>query len=245
MSLGEPLLEATDVRVAYQGHVAVEGVSVTLARGETIVLAGPNGSGKTSLLKGLMGLVPLQSGQVKWFGQPLERFREQRRLGYVPQQAPIQRAPMTALEVVELGARADPGKWFERRHVRSKALSALERAGAARLATRPFGKLSGGQRQLVLLAKALVGEPDVLLLDEPTTGLDALVKRHLLEWISEYGIRNHAALFMVTHDPALLDLPQARVLALKPRIGNLTSGPEPGERLAAGAPAVKAAVQDV
>lgn len=169
------IVELEHVTVCYQDLVALEDVSLQVAPGEFVALIGPNGSGKTTLVKTILGLVTPSAGTVRLFGKtPQQLNHGWQRVGYVPQIAHIDsRFPIRVFDVVLMGRygkvglirRPGPGD-------REATWRALERVGIADLARRPIGRLSGGQRQRALVARALATEPELLLLDEPTTGVD-------------------------------------------------------------------------
>ncbi|MCU1691630.1 MAG: zinc transport system ATP-binding protein [Frankiales bacterium] len=157
------------------GREVLHDVSVRVDEGEFVAVLGANGSGKTTLVRTLVGLVPLRRGTLTVFGTPLARFREWPRLGYVPQRLQAGGGvPCTVREVVASGrtgrvrrlGRLGRDDWAAVDH-------ALEDVGMADRAHRPVTDLSGGQQQRVLIARALAGEPEVLVLDEPTAGVDA------------------------------------------------------------------------
>ncbi len=183
----KPTLEAVDLRL---GHDAFLGI------------VGPNGAGKSTLLQLMLGLVSPQQGEIEVFGRPPEKVRD--RIGYVPQHARIDGSvPANALDVVLMG-RLNRSSWgpFFSQDDRAAAHSALERTGTAELATSPIRSLSGGQRQRVLIARALVGKPELLLLDEPTTGIDVHREKELLELLLELNTR--LPIVMVSHDLTLV-----------------------------------------
>ncbi|KWX01919.1 ABC transporter related protein [Carbonactinospora thermoautotrophica] len=160
--------------VAFGGRPILHGVDLDVRRGEVMALLGANGSGKSTLVRALVGLVPLSAGQVELFGTPLPRFRDWHRVGYVPQRASAAAGvPATVREVVASG-RLSRLPWWRpaSRHDREAVERALETVGLAHRARDSVAKLSGGQQQRVLIARALAGEPEVLLLDEPTAGVD-------------------------------------------------------------------------
>lgn len=165
----ESLLELRDVSFGYEGRAILEHVSLTVERGEFIALLGPNGAGKTTLLRGVLGLVPVLAGEVRW-GSGHRR----RPPGYVPQREALDPVfPLTVAEVVLMGvyARLSPFRPVGRRE-RSFALACLRQVELEDLKDRPFWALSGGQKQRVLIARALAVEPEIMLLDEPTAGVD-------------------------------------------------------------------------
>src|SRR5262249_18296008 len=165
----DALLGLQDVSLGYDGRAVVEHMSFTIERGEFLALLGPNGAGKTTLLRGMLGLIPVLTGQITYGFD-----RSTSPPGYVPQRDTLDPIfPLTAREVVLMGtyARLAPLRPVGRRQ-RQLATACLEQVGLADLADRPFWALSGGQKQRVLIARGLAVEPHLLLLDEPTAGVD-------------------------------------------------------------------------
>lgn len=190
-----PALRIIGAAVSYGSLVAVEGVSFDVHRGDFFCLVGSNGSGKSSLIKAILGIVPLASGRVI-FGAA------RKRVAYMPQISSISGdMPATAREVVMTGrqsaSRALP---FYTRQDRIAAENAFERLGIADIANRRIGELSGGQRQRVLLARALAGEPELLVLDEPYAGLDEDAERGLHRIIGGLNGSGDLTVLMVSHD---------------------------------------------
>ncbi|HEU4425572.1 MAG TPA: metal ABC transporter ATP-binding protein [Pilimelia sp.] len=161
--------------VAYADRPVLRSVSVRVDRGEVVAVLGANGSGKSTLVRAALGLVPLVSGSVELFGTPLRRFRQWRRLGYVPQRVGAgSGVPATVSEVVASGRLARRGVLRPAgRGDRAAVAAALAAVGLTDRANDPVGTLSGGQQQRALIARALAGEPELLVLDEPTAGVDA------------------------------------------------------------------------
>jgi zinc transport system ATP-binding protein len=171
----ESIIEVTDLLVGYAGQPVLRGVSIDVERGEVVAVLGANGSGKSTLIKAALGLAPVISGRIALFGTALPRFRQWRRIGYVPQRlGAASGVPATVREVVAAGRLARRG--FLRlasaadREAVDRALAAV---GLAERAREPVNTLSGGQQQRTLIARALAGEPELLVLDEPTAGVDA------------------------------------------------------------------------
>jgi manganese/zinc/iron transport system ATP- binding protein len=150
-------------------------------------IVGPNGAGKSTLIKAALGLVPALSGQVRFFGRPLEEVRD--RVGYLPQRASVDwDFPATALDVVAM-ARYPRMRWWgpvPRRH-RDAARDALAQVGMAELADRQIGRLSGGQQQRVFLARALAQDADLVLMDEPFAAVDAATEQAIVAVLRELG----------------------------------------------------------
>lgn len=187
----EALIEAAGVAVGYGAEPAVTGVSFQLAAGERLALLGPNGGGKTTILRAILGeLRPLAGALRVGASCGSVPQTERSRLDY----------PVSALEVATMGALSRL-PWWRRpsREDREAARAALGRVGMEALAEQTFGKLSGGQRQRVLIARALVQDARVLLMDEPFTGLDRPASERLEELISALAGEGHAVV-MATHD---------------------------------------------
>lgn len=200
---GEALLQCRGVSFAYGDEPVLDDVSLTVHRGQFVGIVGPNGSGKTTLLHVLLGQLRPQQGEVLMFGEPVARFRQWWRIGYVPQRAQAigSAFPGTALEVVLTGrtARRGLGRRLQDEDV-AKARHALGLVGMSRAALRPVAELSGGQRQRVFIARALASDPELLVLDEPTVGVDAAASGQFYGLLQDLRQRLGLTIVMVTHD---------------------------------------------
>ncbi len=194
-----PLIaEVEGVSYSYNGTPALAGVNLRIRRGDFLAILGPNGGGKSTLLKLLLGLLEPQQGRVRLFGGAPGQMLE--RVGYLPQFSDMGRDfPITVLEVALMGllGRRTLG-WRHTRADLARARRALERVGTLDLAQRRVSSLSGGQRQRVLIARALITEPDLLLLDEPTASVDAEGKSQLYDVLKE--LNRDITVVMVSHD---------------------------------------------
>ncbi len=192
--------ELQGVGVILGRQEVLKGLDLTLSAGEFVALLGSNGSGKTTLVRALLGLLPVASGEVRLFGTPLERFRDWRRIGYVPQRfGATSGVPATVEEVVLTGriAVARRMRGFSAGD-RQAALQALELMGLARVSRRRVSQLSGGQQQRVLIARALVNEPDFLLLDEPVSSVDPENQKMFAQALERLSELN-ATVLLVAH----------------------------------------------
>jgi zinc transport system ATP-binding protein len=168
--------ELRDVAFGYRpGQQVLENVDLAINEGEFVAIAGPNGGGKTTLVRLVLGLERPTSGRVFLYGEPAHRFSRRRTLGYLPQRAELgSGAPATVREVVSAGRLAAGGLIGPmRRRDRELVIEAIERVALGSHADAPVRTLSGGMQQRAFIAKALAGEPSLLVLDEPTTGVDA------------------------------------------------------------------------
>jgi zinc transport system ATP-binding protein len=188
---------------AYDGVPVLDDLSMEVRPGEFVAVVGPNGAGKSTLLKIMLGLLKPQEGRVLLFGESLGRFREWWRIGYVPQkpEASNPHFPATIEEVVMLGraARIGPLRWA-RRADREAVTRALELVGMEGLRHKMIGQLSGGQQQRVYIARALAAEPDLLILDEPTAGVDAESQARFYSLLHSLNRDLGVALIFVSHD---------------------------------------------
>ena len=188
-----PLLQLEEADFGYEGRAIVHRASLAIHADEFVVLVGSNGSGKSTLMRGILGLLPPLAGHV-------ER-RAGLRIGYVPQRETLDPLyPLSAADVVMLGAARDLRPWqLIRKLDRDRAHAALAACGATGFAAQRYAALSGGQRQRVLLARALATDPELLLLDEPTAGVDPEAERSLLDLLGQLAHTRHLAVWMVTH----------------------------------------------
>jgi iron complex transport system ATP-binding protein len=196
-------IEGRDLSIGYPGRLVGKNLHIRLAEGEVLALLGPNGGGKTTLLKTLLGLLPPRAGEVWLANRPLAELssRERARLiGYVPQ---VHTGTFAfTVETVVLMGRTAHGSLFSRpsRHDRDMTMRALDRFGIGALAQRPYTELSGGERQLVLLARALAQEPRFVILDEPTASLDFGNQGNVMREIRVLA-RSGLGVLFTTHDP--------------------------------------------
>jgi len=195
------VVELDDVSFSYAGRTAVESVSFSVSSGAFFGLVGPNGSGKTTLLKLILGILRPDGGQISIFGEPVDSFRSGERLAYVPQQSTHrdQTMPLTVREVVAMGRY--PHRPVGR--LRTEDTAAIERAlqtvDIETLANRRFSQLSGGQTQRVLLARAVAADAALLVLDEPTVGVDSEAHSSFFELLDRLNSQGLTTI-LVDHD---------------------------------------------
>ncbi|WP_170007688.1 metal ABC transporter ATP-binding protein [Bacillus fonticola] len=213
----EPLIQVENLSYKYEQKFVLENVSFRIEKGSFVGIVGPNGSGKTTLLKLLLGLLPVQNGTIHLFGEQIQDFHNWVEIGFVSQKANAFNSgfPATVLEVVLSGLVKKRG-WFRfyTNRDREKAMETLQVVEMAEYAKQPIGELSGGQQQRVFIARALIQDPEVLILDEPTVGIDARrvdAFYSLLESLhKDYG----KTLLMVTHDIGTVSRKVGEVLCL-------------------------------
>jgi zinc transport system ATP-binding protein len=225
----EPVLSVRGAVVAYAGRPVLRGVDLTVTAGEVVAILGENGSGKSTLVRASLGLAPLVAGSVRLFGRPLADFRDRHRIGYVPQRlGAASGVPATVREVVRSGVLARRG--FARLPRRGEAQAVAGALAAVGLADRDrdqVATLSGGQQQRVLIARALAGQPDLLVLDEPTAGVDAASQDAFagtIELLLEHG----TTIILVAHELGPLEpLIQRAVVLSNGRVLHDGPCPEP------------------
>ncbi|WP_165978316.1 metal ABC transporter ATP-binding protein [Actinomadura darangshiensis] len=200
-----PPLAMTGGLVRRDGREVLAGVDLRVAAGDVLAVLGPNGAGKSTLVKALLGLVPLAAGRAEIYGEPPARFRDWKRIGYVPQRLPMGGGvPATVREVVASGRVARRSRWrpapfADRAADRAAVDRALKAVGLTASARDSAHLLSGGQQQRVLIARALAGEPDVFVLDEPTAGVDAGSQAALASTLHELA-RDGRTVVLVAHE---------------------------------------------
>lgn len=217
MEYGDIVLKVTELTVGYTRRTVLEHVTVECRKGEFWFFIGPNGSGKTTLIRAILGILRHQTGQL-WLHPDLAR-REG--IGFVPQRCDLNPAlPTTVREFVTLGL---VGIRLTTNEEAERLEWALATVGLAGMAGRDYWSLSGGQRQRALLARALVRRPDLLILDEPTNGLDFTTEDAFLRLLADLNREEHLTLFFVTHNIAIAAR-YATHLALF-RSGRVEAGP--------------------
>jgi zinc transport system ATP-binding protein len=202
------------VSFSYGAFKVLENASFHIHQGEFIALVGPNGSGKTTALKLLLGLEQPQSGVITLFGGG-SALEERNRVGYVPQQSAYDPAfPISALEAVQMGRLMPLSRKFSAQD-RAAVEEAMEQAEITDLAKRPYRALSGGQRRRTLVARALAARPELLILDEPTANMDQESEERLFATLGK--LKGSATILIVTHDTGFVSALTDRVLCMGSR----------------------------
>ena len=223
-----PAIMLQDVAVGYGRSRVLTGLSLSVERGALVGIVGPSGSGKSTLLRLLTAGADLHRGRVEVLGAPVGR-RPPARVGYVPQLDNVERSfPISVLEVVLLGDAASSRRlpWFTRAE-RARARELLDRLGLAGLHGRRLADLSGGQQQRAFVARALYRRSELLLLDEPTSGVDPTTRLDVLEVLAELH-RTGLTVLLTTHDLNAVAAHLPRVVCLN---GRITADGDPGEVL--------------
>ncbi|AMB59829.1 metal ABC transporter ATP-binding protein [Microterricola viridarii] len=194
------VLSLTDAALGFGDRTLWSGLNLDIAPGEFLAVLGPNGSGKTSMLKTVLGQQALDSGSIRFAGGPVQRG--DRRIGYIPQQKLIgPGTPLRGRDLVTLGVNGHRfGLPFTSRAERERVDGLIEAVGATRYAHEPVGNLSGGEQQRLRVGQALAGDPLLLLCDEPLLSLDLAHQRGVSELIDERRREHNTAVLFVTHD---------------------------------------------
>lgn len=217
----QPVLELKNVSFRYEQSVVLANVDLAVLPGDFLGLVGPNGSGKTTLLKIILGLLQPDEGTVTLFGQPISRFRHWSRIGCVAQNAAAASGgfPATVREVVATGRVAQRGllRPLQRDDWRMVD-EVLQLVGMADLKDRLIGRLSGGQQQRVFIARALASRPELLILDEPTVGVDADAEEQFYALIAKLRREVGLTVIMVSHDIGVITAQVNKLACLNKRL---------------------------
>jgi iron complex transport system ATP-binding protein len=208
-------LDARGLAIGFRDPPVVQGIDLSLAAGQVMCLLGPNGSGKTTLLRTLLGLLPPLAGEIRLDGEPIGAIRpadRARRIAYVPQ-ASATDMDFTLRQVVEMGRAAHAGLFGRpSRQDRELSHATLERLGLGALADRAIARVSGGERQLAFIARALATEARTLLMDEPTANLDFSNQSRVLDEVAALRTQGRAVLFTTHHPDHALRIADVAIL---------------------------------
>jgi len=214
-------LEIKNLCMGYHGIDTLKEVSFSVKSGDYLGICGPNGSGKSTMIKAILGLLTPSRGEISLLGTPQTRFSEWQRIGYLPQGLQFfnPHFPATVDEVIRLGRLA--GKKFPKRFSREDAVAVertMEWMDISHIKGCMIGELSGGLRQRVLLARALVNDPELLVLDEPTTALDPETRESFYQLIYEMNRERGTTVLLVTHDTATIGKYASHLLYLDKKV---------------------------
>ncbi|MFP3951655.1 MAG: metal ABC transporter ATP-binding protein [Candidatus Bathyarchaeia archaeon] len=217
----ERIIEVRDLDVERGEHLVLKEADFQVKRGDYVGIVGPNGGGKTTLIKAMLGILPHSRGEIRFFGEPINSFDGWEKIAYVSQHSINfdENFPLTVRELVglgrissdNLGRRLSDEDW---RHVDE----ALDFMGLTDLSDRRIGKLSGGQKQRAFVAKAMVRNPEVLFLDEPVTGIDAKAQKSFYMRLSNLNLDRGTTIMIVSHDLAAVFCRMSKVLAVNQRV---------------------------
>jgi zinc transport system ATP-binding protein len=219
---GQPqaaIVELEDVWTRYNEKWVLKSIYLTCHPGKILGIVGPNGSGKTTLLNVIMGLIRPEKGTVRLFGRTPDRS-SRLEIGYLPQISQADRAfPVTVRDVVLMGLYSRLGMFHRPgRKSLQTAMDLLHQVGMADLADRPFGALSGGQQQRAQIARALASRPRLLILDEPSTGIDSVAQEEFYELLARLRDEQGISAIMVSHDIGMITSQADQVACLNREI---------------------------
>jgi zinc transport system ATP-binding protein len=218
------VLEVSNLTVERAGSVVIENANFSIHKGDYVGIVGPNGGGKTSLLLALLNILPKKEGSIRLFGQEIESFSNWEKVAYVPQHATNfdSQFPLSVRELVSLGriTRNNLGRTLKRSDIEAVDQS-LEFMGITEIADKRIGQLSGGQKQRVFVAKALVRNPEIILLDEPIGGVDAKTQEKFFKKLSDLNIKKGITILLVTHDLTAVFCRMSKVICMN-RFVNVT-----------------------
>jgi len=198
-----PIFEVENLNFSARGQQILSQISFQIFNGDYIAIIGPNGGGKTTLIRMLLGLDKPTNGLVKIFGKDKKEFKKWDKIGYVPQRASLVDAnfPATVLDIVKMGRTAKRSIFSKMTQEDSDAVEdAIKRMDIENLKNKMVGTLSGGQRQRVMIARALASKPEILILDEPNTGVDMVSQKRFYGLLSKLNKEENMTILFITHD---------------------------------------------
>ncbi len=225
----EVVIEVKGLTVERSRSIVIDNASFKIHKGDYVGMVGPNGGGKTTILKAILGTIPIRSGRVKLFGQEVKNFKMWDRIAYLSQSATNydEKFPISVRELVTLG-RINKRKMILPMKNRDKKLvsDTLDFLGIGDIAEKRIGQLSGGQKQRVILAKVLVREPSLLILDEPTTGVDSDTLERFYKVLSDLNRKRGITILMVSHDLAAVFCRMTYLICVNKKVRHTEIGPD-------------------
>jgi len=207
MKFNTSVFEAKNLTYKINGSDIIKDISCVIQKGEYCAVIGPNGGGKTTLIRLLLGLEKKSSGDIQLFGQKQKSFKSWDKIGYVPQRVSQidQYFPATVEEVVKMGRTGKRGLFVRESQADKDAVgNAMLKMDVTNLKDKLVGELSGGQRQRVMIARALASEPEVLILDEPNTGVDMVSQNRFYTLLRELNKQDEMTIVFITHDVGVI-----------------------------------------
>ena len=198
-----PIFDVKNLSFVVHGQTILQNINFQIFNGEYIAIIGPNGGGKTTLIRMLLGLEKPTSGEIRLFGKKLKQFKEWYKIGYVPQRASHVDAnfPATVEDIVNMGRIAKRGIFAGMsQEDREIVQDAMQKMDIADLKDKMVGTLSGGQRQRVMIARALASSPEILILDEPNTGVDVVSQQRFYKLLAKLNKEEGITILFITHD---------------------------------------------
>ena len=202
-----PIFDVKNLSFIVRGQNILSDISLEIFNAEYIAIIGPNGGGKTTLIRMLLGLEKPTTGEIKLFGKKLSDFKEWHKIGFVPQRASLvdQNFPATALDIVKMGRVSKRGIFSkETQEDKDAVKDAMFKMGILNLKDKMVGTLSGGQRQRVMIARALASKPEILILDEPNTGVDMVSQKNFYTLLSKLNKEEKITIVFITHDVGVI-----------------------------------------
>jgi zinc transport system ATP-binding protein len=215
------VLEVKNLNVNRNGIPVIENATFRINKGDYVGIVGPNGGGKTTLLKVLLNFLPYTQGSIQLFGTELAKFSSWQKVAYISQQATNfeDQFPLTVRELVSLGCikKGQLGRKFTREDWKIVDDN-LDFMGLSNVANRRIGQLSGGQKQRMFVAKALTHKPELILLDEPIVGVDSEAQEKFYKKLSDLNIKHQTTILIVTHDLASVFCRMSKILCINKNI---------------------------
>ncbi len=217
MKFSVPIFDIKNLSFVVKGQTILSNISLEIFRSEYIAIIGPNGGGKTTLIRMLLGLEKPTSGEVKIYGKKLSNFKEWHKIGYVPQRASHVDAsfPATVLDIVKMGRTSQRSIFSAFSELDKQFVhDAMVKMDIIDLKDKMIGTLSGGQRQRVMIARALASNPEILILDEPNTGVDVASQKKFYALLRELNQQEGITIVFITHDIGVIADDIARLFTI-------------------------------